>query len=134
MNQIISWMRNIGLRQIITVFLSALTFLVIPALSNSQSFQALADTEISPSDPYYTDKATIERVKDMAEDHSGDKGSLGNVGLKNIKKLGENIPDTADLIRRQRFDNDNAADIGDRGVPGDQNGIASNRVKEYNRD
>jgi hypothetical protein len=121
MNQTIKRLQNIGLR-LVTVFFAAIAFLVIPAFSNSVSVQAqAAETRFDPADPYAIDSETIEKVKDMAEDHVGDRGSIGNTGLKNIKKLGENISETTDVIRSQRFDNDRGADMGDPRVVQDKN-------------
>ena len=51
------------------------------------------------------DKATIKKIQREAED-LGDSPErpIGDTGLKNIRKLGENIPETLDLKARQTRD------------------------------
>lgn len=112
MNQAISKLRKISLRQIISVFLSVLAFLAIPAFSYSPAFQAQAETS-KPADA--STAANAKKVIDMAEDHVGDR-PIGDTGLKNIRKLGENIPETAQKIFEQRFGNDQPADKGNPNV------------------
>lgn len=104
MIRVINWLKNTSFRQIATIFLTALTFLGIPAFCNSNAVQAQADTLIANTDSYTVDKATIKRIQDKAED-LGDSPDrpIGETGLKNIKKLGENIPETIDLNARQGF-------------------------------
>lgn len=104
MIQIMNWLKNISVRQIVTIFLTTLTFFGIPAFSYSHSVQAQADTSMPNTDSYTVDKATIKRIQDKAED-LGDSPDrpIGETGLKNIKKLGENIPETIDLNARQGF-------------------------------
>lgn len=104
MNRVISWLQTIKLRQVVTVFLAAIAFLVIPAFSYSTSAQAQAETLIAATDSYKVDSATVERIKQRAED-LGDSSErpIGDTGLKNIRKLGENIPETVDLNARQGF-------------------------------
>lgn len=101
MIQAINWLKNITFRQVATILLTAITFFAIPAFSYSN---AQADTLIAGTDSYTVDKATIKRIQDKAED-LGDSPSrpIGDTGLKNIKKLGENIPETIDLNARQGF-------------------------------
>lgn len=110
----INWLQNLGLR-IVSVLLTVLTFLAIPAFSYSVPVQAQADTLVAAADNYLIDKQTAEKITERAEDHNGDRG-IGDTGLKNIKKLGENIPETAKEIYRQRFDNNETADKGDPNV------------------
>lgn len=111
MNRVISWLKNIGLRQIITVFLVALAFLVIPVFGYSQSSQAQAKPVSVEPDPYVVGSDTVERVQEKAED-LGDRSekrggrSVGETGLKNIRELGENIPET--LGMRARTDAEDA--------------------------
>jgi predicted PurR-regulated permease PerM len=104
MNRVIYWLRNISLRQIATVFMAAMTFLVIPAFSYNVSVQAQAETLIADTDSYKVDSATIKRIQEKAED-LGDSPErpIGDTGLKNIKKLGENVPETIELNARQGF-------------------------------
>lgn len=89
------------LRQVITVSLALIAILVI-------SFPATADELrqpqqiITPDDGSETvDQNTVKKIQRNAEDFGGE--DIGDTGLKNIRKLGENIPETADLIRRQNF-------------------------------
>jgi hypothetical protein len=104
MIRLINWLKNVSFLQIATIFLTALTFFGIPTLINSNAVQAQADTLIADTDSYKVDKATIKRIQDKAED-LGDSPErpIGDTGLKNIKKLGENIPETIDLNARQGF-------------------------------
>ena len=102
MKQIISRLRTFGLRQIITVFLATVTFLVVPAFNNSPSFQAQAanpDVESGAT----VDSNTIKRIQQKAED-LGDSPDrpIGDTGLENIKQLGEKLPKTIDLNIRQQ--------------------------------
>ena len=102
MNRAISWFQSIKLGRIITVFLAAIAFLVIPAFSYNTSVQA--GTLIAEADSYTVDSATIKRIQQRAED-LGDRPDrpIGDTGLENIKELGENIPETLDLNARQGF-------------------------------
>ena len=104
MNRVISWLKNISLRQIATVFMAAMAFLVIPAFSYNVSVQAQAETLIADTDSYKVDSATIKRIQEKAED-LGDSPErpIGDTGLKNIRKLGENVPETIELNARQGF-------------------------------
>jgi hypothetical protein len=117
MNQVISGLKNIGLRQLFTIFLTAIAFLVIPAFSYSAASQAQAGTLIADSDSYTVDRATIKKIQDKAED-LGDSPErrIGDTGLKNIKKLGENIPETVDLNARQGFFSGDPDKLDNKGV------------------
>lgn len=102
MKQIISRLRTFGLRQIITIFLATVTFLVVPAFNHSLSLQAQAaspDVESGAT----VDSNTIKRIQQKAED-LGDSPDrpIGDTGLENIKQLGEKIPKTIDLNIRQQ--------------------------------
>ncbi len=104
MNQVSRWLKNLRVRQIFTVFLAAIAFLVIPAFSYGKAVQANADPVKVETDSYVVDDSTVKRIQQKAED-LGDRSerAIGDTGLKNIKKLGENIPETLDLNRRQGF-------------------------------
>lgn len=104
MKRVISWLGNINLRQIISVFLVTLAFLVVPALGYSKSLQAQAKPVNVETDSYTVDSATVKRVQEKAED-LGDNPErpIGDTGLKNIRKLGENVPETIELNARQGF-------------------------------
>ncbi len=103
MKQIISRLQTIRLRQIITVFLATVTFLVVSAFNNSTFLQAQAtelNTQTGEYNPVTAD--TVKRIQSKAEDLGDAPGRrIGDTGLKNIKKLGENIPETLDLKARQ---------------------------------
>lgn len=102
MKQIIARLQ-IGLRQIIAICLITITFLVVPAFSYSSSLQAQAASQNVEADPYNpVTSDTVKRIQEKAED-LGDSPDrpVGKTGLKNIKKLGENIPETLDLKARQ---------------------------------
>lgn len=51
-------------------------------------------------------KASIKSIQDQAEDLGNGRRNIGDTGLKNIKKLGENIPETIELKARQVFGDD----------------------------
>lgn len=102
MKSVMSWLKNVGLRRIITVFLVAITFLVAPAFNQSIFLQAQAAPANTQLDDNPVTSDTMKRIKEKAEDF-GDSAQrpIGDTGLKNIKKLGENIPETLDLKARQ---------------------------------
>ena len=97
MKQILSRLRTLRLRQIITVFLATLTFLVVPAFNHSTLLPAQAESQLYQESPPVT-ADTVKRIQEKAED-LGDSPErpIGETGLKNIKKLGENIPETIKL-------------------------------------
>lgn len=102
MNRVIHWLRNIGIRQIVTVFLATLTFLVVPAFSHSQAFQAQAARSDVYTESKPVDSDTVKRIKEKAEDLGDAPGRrIGDTGLENIKQLGKKIPETIDLNVRQ---------------------------------
>ncbi|MBV9385506.1 MAG: hypothetical protein JOZ78_03655 [Chroococcidiopsidaceae cyanobacterium CP_BM_ER_R8_30] len=102
MNRVIHWLRNVGIRQIVTVFLATLTFLVVPAFSHSQVFQAQAARSDVYTESKPVDSGTVKRIKEKAEDLGDAPGRrIGNTGLGNIKQLGKKIPETIDLNARQ---------------------------------
>ena len=103
MKQIISRLRTIGLRQIITVFLATVTFLVVPAFNHSAFLQAQA-AEINTQTGEYNPvtPGTVKRIQEKAEDLGDAPGRrIGDTGLENIKQLGESIPKTIELRARQ---------------------------------
>jgi len=107
-----SFLQNIGLRKIITVVLVAITFLVVPVFGYSPLSQAQAGTLIAEGSSYTVDSATVKRIQQKAEDlGDGAERPIGDTGLKNIKKLGENIPETLKLNARQKLGTDNPEDL-----------------------
>ena len=117
MKQIIARLQTFGLRQIITIFMATITFLVVPAFNHSALIQAQAATPSFESDPYNPVTGdTLKRIQEKAEDF-GDSAErpIGDTGLKNIKKLVENIPETLELKARQTgitFDPNEANKLG----------------------
>lgn len=108
MNRGMGLLQNMGLSKIITVVLVAITFLVVPAFGYSPLSQAQAQTLIAEGDSYIVDSATIKRIQQKAEDlGDGAERPIGDTGLKNIKNLGENIPETLKLNARQKLGTDN---------------------------
>ena len=101
MKQIISWLRTFGLRQIITIFLATVTFLVVPAFNHSSLQAQAANPDVESGAT--VDSNTIKRIQQKAED-LGDSPDrpIGDTGLENIKQLGEKIPKTIDLNIRQQ--------------------------------
>lgn len=103
MNLLVTYLRGSG-RRLLAIALSTLMFLVVPAFSQATALMAHA---VSPNQtgikPMSQDtKNTLKRLQDKAED-LGDRAErpIGDTGLKNIKKLGENIPETAALKLEQ---------------------------------
>jgi len=101
MNRGIYGLLNVCFRQVVAIFLVATTFLAIPAFSYGQGVQAQAGTLLAKAGSPILDRDTAERVLESAEDRVGDQ-PIGDTGLKNIKQLGENIPQAGDLVVRQR--------------------------------
>jgi hypothetical protein len=95
-----NWVKSSGLRRVITVLLVAITFLVAPIFNQSVFSQAQAAPTSVDENPVTSD--TVKRIKEKAEDF-GDSAErpIGDTGLKNLKKLGENIPETLELKARQ---------------------------------
>ena len=104
MKQIIGWLRTVGLRQIITIFLATITFLVVPAFNHNVLLQAQAATPSSPGGEYNpVTPDTLKRIKEKAEDF-GDRPEkrIGDTGLENIKQLPKKIPEVIDMNARQQ--------------------------------
>ncbi len=112
MNRGMSRLQKFGVRKIITVFLVAITFLVVPAFSYSKSLQAQAKPLAVETDSYTVDSGTVKRIQEKAED-LGDSPErpIGDTGLKNIKKLGENIPETIKFNARQKLGTDDPKEV-----------------------
>lgn len=103
MKQIISQLREFGLRRIITVFLVTVTFLLVPALSQSVAVQAqAAETLTNPGEYNPVTPDTVKRIQEKAED-LGDAPDrrIGDTGLQNIKELPKKIPEVLNLKARQ---------------------------------
>jgi hypothetical protein len=95
MKQIISRLKNLGLRRVVTVFLAMILFVAVPA------FQASAVQ--SPTGEYNpVTPDTVRRIQGKAEDLGDAPGRrIGNTGLENIKTLPKKIPEVLDLKVKQ---------------------------------
>ena len=103
MKQIISRLRKFGLRQIVTIFLAAVTFLLVPAMSQSVAVQVRADTLRNPGEYNPVTPDTVKRIQEKAEDLGDAPGRrIGDTGLENIKQIPEKIPQVIDLNVRQQ--------------------------------
>ncbi len=101
MNRVISWLQNISIRQVITVFLAAIAFLVVPAFSHSSTLQVQAAV-VNQAESPPVDSSTVKRIQEKAEDLGDAPGRrIGDTGLENIKQLGKKIPETIDVNIRQ---------------------------------
>ncbi len=102
MKKMINWLQNVGLRQIITVFLVTLTFLVVPAFSHNASLQAQAAELRNPGEYNPVTPDTVKRIQEKAQDLGDAPGRrIGDTGLENIRQLPESIPKTIELNVRQ---------------------------------
>ncbi|MEC4983999.1 MAG: hypothetical protein SAJ37_05845 [Oscillatoria sp. PMC 1068.18] len=70
----------------------------LTVLSFSQPAQALPFFD--NGNPEQVDPGTVKSIQQKAEDFGGE--DIGDTGLENIRELPENIPETTDLIIRQR--------------------------------
>lgn len=97
MNRITQWFRNAG-RSIVTLALVGLMALPASGFYSNRSGQAGTMTN-QPS----SGQDMIQKIQRDAED-LGDSpdNPIGQTGLKNIKKLGENIKETVDLNVKQK--------------------------------
>ena len=103
MKQLINRLRKIGLRQVVTVFLAAVTFLLVPAMSQSVTVQVRADTLRNPGEYNPVTPDTVKRIQEKAEDLGDAPGRrIGDTGLENIKQIPEKIPQVIDLNVRQQ--------------------------------
>ncbi|MGQ4650208.1 hypothetical protein [Lyngbya aestuarii] len=101
MNRAILSSLNYHLRQIFSFFLAliAVSVFSFPALANDLAGH---NRLITPEDSReQVDSTTVNEIQKRAEDFGGEK--IGDTGLKNIRKLGENIPETIEQNFRQRF-------------------------------
>ncbi len=102
MKRIIGQLLNFGSRQIITVFLATVAFLVVPAFTYSTFIQAQAETLTNPGEYNPVTPDTVKRIQEKAEDLGDAPGRrIGDTGLENIKQLPKKIPETLDLKARQ---------------------------------
>lgn len=102
MKVVFNRLRTLGLRKVFTVILAAIAFVFVPAFSQNASLQAQAVNANAQGEYNPVTPDTVKRIQQKAEDlgNSAER-PIGETGLKNIKKLGENIPETLDLKARQ---------------------------------
>lgn len=98
MNRITQWLRNAG-RSIVTL---ALVVLIALPTSGFYSNRQAGQTGTMTNQPS-SGQDMIQKIQRDAED-LGDSPDrpIGQTGLKNIKKLGENIKETVDLNVKQK--------------------------------
>ena len=103
MRQVMCWLQAINLRRVLTIVCITLALFVAPAFGFGQATQAQANSRVIQVEPNEVDPISdrvIKRIQQKAGDWSdGAKRDTGNTGLKNFRKLPENIPQTLDLIR-----------------------------------
>lgn len=101
-------------RQVLVVTLITATLLFTPIVGSSPASAALAfpfgdnsaDQPANATEPTI-DRRVIKGIQDKAEDLGDDaERDIGVTGLKNIRELPENIPDTAKMVIKQRTGND----------------------------
>ena len=103
MKKVTNWLQTVGLRQIITVLLVTLAFMVIPAFNQSASLQVQAAELRNPGEYNPVTPDTVKRIQEKAQDLGDAPGRrIGDTGLENIKQLPESIPNTIDLNIRQQ--------------------------------
>ncbi len=97
MSRIAQWFSNTGFRSIVTLVLVVLT-----ALPTSGFYSNRQSAQTNSMNGQASDRM-IQKIQRDAED-LGDSPDhpIGQTGLKNIKKLGENIKETVDLNVRQK--------------------------------
>jgi hypothetical protein len=96
MKRILNGLKTIAVRSLLTAIL-AVTLFAFPMFQMSQAQAAPKVTGDRATDKM------VEKIQRDAED-LGDSPDrpIGQTGLKNIKKLGENIKETVDLNVRQK--------------------------------
>lgn len=123
MRQLMRWLRQMQLRRtfsrMLAIGLMTVTLLFAPALILQSTVVAQAaprpDAPDSPekrlriiqAEPNEVDTIgpdVLKRIQRKAED-LGDqaKRSIGDTGLKNLRQLPENVSETADSVKKQRF-------------------------------
>ncbi|MEB3831727.1 hypothetical protein [Phormidium sp. CCY1219] len=106
MNRLITWLKGIRLRQIIAVSLATIALMFSSAFAFGSQNQAQAAKLLTPEDnPEQVDRATAKRVQEKAEDFPNE--NIGDTGLKNIRKLNENIPKVIEQNAEETLNPDN---------------------------
>jgi hypothetical protein len=121
MRHLMRWLRQMQslrtLSRVLAIGLMTVALLLVPAFSFQSTIQAQAASDapdapekrirIIQAEPNEVDpisSETLRRIQRKAED-LGDKAKrdIGDTGLKNLRKLPENVPETIDLVKKQRF-------------------------------
>lgn len=95
MNYWLKKLSSLGLLRVIFAGVIAIALWIAPI--------AAAQATTAPPDVASPD--TVNRIQQKAEDFGGE--NIGDTGLKNIKNLPNNIPETSELIIEQRFGDEN---------------------------
>ncbi|MBW4575343.1 MAG: hypothetical protein KME08_08670 [Aphanothece sp. CMT-3BRIN-NPC111] len=94
MKPAIALIKRIKLRQIISIFLVAITFLALNAFTDNGNVQALAEDSTPVPDYSYQLKLTADNIKRSTE-QSGE--FLGNNSLQKAEKAVDNLRDNIKL-------------------------------------
>jgi hypothetical protein len=89
MNKVISWVKNIHLRQILTVFLMGITIFVIQAFGYSNALQAQAEP--------VTPEATSYQVERNDKDNIKNDNKLVEKSRRNLKETADNVREKLSL-------------------------------------
>ncbi|MBR8833283.1 MAG: hypothetical protein DSM106950_04355 [Stigonema ocellatum SAG 48.90 = DSM 106950] len=84
MNKVISWLKNVRVRQIVTVFLAGLTVFVMQGFGYGNALQAQADTIKSSEGIYY--KGVPNETDNINNDNN-----LVEKAKKNLKETADNV-------------------------------------------
>ncbi|MEW5860547.1 MAG: hypothetical protein AB1861_24695 [Cyanobacteriota bacterium] len=98
MNQVISFLQSIRLRQIATVFLVSAAFLVMQAFGYGTPLQALANnTTLTPETNAYQVEGANGSIKARAETLKGQTEDTGSGLLDKIGEAAENVKEKLNL-------------------------------------
>jgi predicted PurR-regulated permease PerM len=89
MNRIISWLPNLNLRKILTVFLVGMAFLVMQAFSYGNQLQAQAKPLTPEASAYDVDQSEPEQIKN--------ENDLVGQSRRNLKDTADNIREKLNL-------------------------------------
>ncbi|MEC4803442.1 MAG: hypothetical protein SAJ12_00105 [Jaaginema sp. PMC 1079.18] len=95
MKRWINQLKTLKIKSVILAGIAAIALWIAP-IASAQAATAAPDTA-SPG--------TVNRIQQKAEDFGGE--NIGDTGLKNINNLPNKIPETADLIIKQRSQDNN---------------------------
>lgn len=83
MSKVFSWIKNVGMRQVLTVFLVAVTVFFVQSFGFGNAIQAQADTVRSPEGIYY--KGTPDYKGNI------DNNELGDKAKQKLKETTDNL-------------------------------------------